>query len=55
MNNKSQRQIFAENLKRLIERRKIDQKELARAIGVSDQSVSNWVRGTNIQELIKYN
>ncbi|AOP13613.1 XRE family transcriptional regulator [Bacillus sp. FSL K6-1109] len=53
MNNKSQRQIFAENLKRLIERRKIDQKELARAIGVSDQSVSNWVRGDKYPRIDK--
>lgn len=42
---KSAREIFSDNLQALIESRKVDQKDLAEYVGVSEMAVSNWVRG----------
>lgn len=57
---KTQREIFAENLQRLVDERKIDQRDLAVRLNVSDTSISNWLRGkkypriNHIQELAEY-
>lgn len=50
---KSQREILAENLERLIDSRGIDQKILAEKIGVSDMTISNWVRGLKYPRIDK--
>lgn len=50
---KSQREILAENLETLIDRRGIDQKILAEKLGVSDMTVSNWVRGLKYPRIDK--
>ncbi|MCI2773599.1 helix-turn-helix domain-containing protein [Staphylococcus petrasii] len=36
--------IFSENLQRLMKNKNIDQKELAETIGVSQPTISNWVK-----------
>lgn len=46
MNAKSQRDIFASNLRRLVHERGIDQRTIAVKLGVSDMTVSNWINGT---------
>lgn len=46
MNAKSQREIFATNLKQLVHDRGIDQRTIAVKLGVSDMTVSNWINGT---------
>lgn len=50
---KSQREILADNLERLIEARGIDQKILAERIGVSTASISNWVTGIKYPRIDK--
>lgn len=50
---KSQREIFSENLQRLIDARKIDQKDLAEKINVSTQAVSSWVNGQKYPRIDK--
>ncbi len=50
---KSQREILAENLEYLIKNRGIDQKILAEQIGVSDTTISNWVRGLKYPRIDK--
>ncbi len=50
---KSQREILGENLDRLISNRGIDQKRLAEEVGVSDVTVSNWVRGVKYPRIGK--
>lgn len=57
---KTQREIFAENLQRLVNERKIDQRDLAIKLEVSDTSISNWLNGkkypriNHIQQLAEY-
>lgn len=41
------KQTFSNNLRRLLERDHISQRELARRIGVTESAVSNWVKGKN--------
>lgn len=50
---KTQREILSENLERLIDSRAIDQKVLAEKIGVSETTISNWVRGTKYPRIDK--
>lgn len=50
---KSQREIFAENLKRILEQRRMDQVDLANEIGVSKTSVNNWVKGLKYPRIDK--
>lgn len=50
---KSQREILAENLERLIRSKGIDQKILAEKIGVSEMTASNWVRGIKYPRIDK--
>lgn len=50
---KSQRQIFAENLVRFLDVRGIDQKDLAKKIGVSSQAVSSWATGIKYPRIDK--
>ncbi|HSH52943.1 MAG TPA: XRE family transcriptional regulator [Bacteroidales bacterium] len=56
----TQREIFSKNLKKLIEKRGIDQRILADYLGTSEMSVSNWVNGNkyprigNIQKIADY-
>lgn len=56
----TQREIFSKNLKKLIEKRGIDQRILADYLGISEMSVSNWVNGNkyprigNIQKMADY-
>lgn len=44
------RKIFAERLKRLISERYETQRQFANELGVSDNTVSNWVNGTNMPQ-----
>lgn len=50
---KSQREILGENLNNLLDRKKIDQKVLAEKVGVSEMTVSNWVRGLKYPRIDK--
>src|SRR5690625_492613 len=56
----SPREVFSKNLRRLIDSRGIDQKDLADYLNISEMSVSNWVNGvkyprmTNIQKIADY-
>ena len=56
----TQREIFSKNLKKLIEKRGIDQRILADYLGISEMSVSNRVNGNkyprigNIQKMADY-
>src|SRR5699024_3116603 len=56
----TQREIFSKNLKKLIEKRGIDQRILADYLKTSEMSVSNWVNGLkyprigNIQKMADY-
>lgn len=50
---KTQREILGENIVRLIERKGIDQRILAGEIGVSDVTISNWVRGVKYPRIDK--
>lgn len=45
MNDKDIRQIFSHNLRGRLELKNKSQADLARAVGVSQVSVSNWVNG----------
>lgn len=36
--------IFSENLQRLMKNKNVDQKELAEAIGVTQPTISNWIK-----------
>ena len=44
MGTKSARKIFSENLQRLMRNKNVDQKELAEAIGVTQPTISNWIK-----------
>ncbi|ELH1834241.1 helix-turn-helix transcriptional regulator [Staphylococcus pseudintermedius] len=54
------RKNLSDNLKRLMKEHNIDQKELAEAIGVSQPTISNWLKQTKyprikkIQDLAEY-
>ncbi|WP_238649729.1 LexA family protein [Paenibacillus piscarius] len=50
---KSQRQIFADNLVKLLDSKKIDQRDLAEKIGVSTQAVSSWATGIKYPRIDK--
>src|SRR5690625_6208062 len=56
----TQSDIFSKKLKKLIEKRGIDQRILADYLGISVMSVSNWVNGNkypricNIQKMADY-
>lgn len=56
----SQRDVMSRNLKRLIKSKGIDQRQLAEHLGISEMSVSNWVKGNkyprinNIQKMADY-
>src|SRR5690625_3238660 len=56
----NQREIFARNLKRLLDSRGIDQKRLSEHLELSEMAVSHWVNGTkyprmtNIQRIADY-
>jgi len=52
-NKKSARQVLAENLRRLLESRRIDQRILAEHIGVSDSAVSQWLSGDKYPRIDK--
>ncbi|AAX91383.1 XRE family transcriptional regulator [Staphylococcus agnetis] len=60
MEYKSARKILSENLEQLMKERNITQVELSEAIGVSQSTVSNWLkeskypRISKIQELANY-
>lgn len=55
-----EREIFSKNLRKLIQRKGIDQKILSDYLGISEMSVSNWVNGTkyprmgNVQKMADY-
>ena len=50
---KSVREIFAENLLELIESKKIDQRDLAVYLGVSDSAISHWIKGNKYPRIDK--
>jgi repressor LexA len=56
----SQREVFSKNLRKLIDKKGIDQRVLADYLETSEMSVSNWVNGNkyprmgNIQKLADY-
>lgn len=50
---KTQREILGENLERLINSKGIDQKILAEKIGVSDATISYWMRGLKYPRIDK--
>lgn len=50
---KSQREILSENLEKLMHDKGIDQRILAEKIGVSDTTISNWVRGLKYPRIDK--
>lgn len=50
---KNQREIFGDNLQKLIRDRGIDQKILSEIIGVSETTISNWVRGSKYPRIDK--
>ena len=50
---KSVREIFAENLQKLMKKKDVEQKELAEYIGVSETAVSSWVRGEKYPRIDK--
>lgn len=50
---KSVREIFAENLLELIESKKIDQRDLAIYLGVSDSAISHWIKGNKYPRIDK--
>ncbi|WP_432371902.1 helix-turn-helix domain-containing protein [Staphylococcus chromogenes] len=60
MEYKSARKILSENLEQLMKERNITQVELSEAIGVSQSTISNWLkeskypRISKIQELANY-
>lgn len=53
MENKSARKILSENLQSLMKNKNIDQKELAEAIGVSQPTISNWLKETKYPRITK--
>lgn len=53
MENKSARKILSENLQSLMKNKNIDQKELAEAIGVSQPTISNWLKETKYPRISK--
>lgn len=50
---KSVREIFAENLLELIEKKKIEQRDLAIHLGVSDSSITHWIKGNKYPRMDK--
>lgn len=60
MTEKEQKEIFSKNLVRMIKARNKQQIEVAKAIGVSQQTFNNWCRGValprigKIEELARY-
>lgn len=60
INEKSYSLITSRNLRRLIFEKQVEQKDVAKAIGVSQSIVSSWVNGTrtpkmkNIDALCRY-
>lgn len=53
MENKSARTILSENLQTLMKNNNIDQMELAEAIGVSQPTISNWIKETKYPRISK--
>ncbi|MDT4050588.1 helix-turn-helix transcriptional regulator [Staphylococcus arlettae] len=53
MENKSARKILSENLQSLMINKNVDQKELAEAIGVSQPTISNWLKETKYPRISK--
>lgn len=53
MSEESVREIFCENLNKLIERKRVTQKELAEYMNVAATTVNGWVRGTKIPRMDK--
>lgn len=43
--------MFSSNLKRILNQQNLQQKELAKMIGVSPQSVSQWVSGHKVPRM----
>ena len=50
---KDQREIFAENLTRLVNRSKLPQSEIAKRINVSPQTFNTWIQGKAIPRMGK--
>ena len=56
----NQREVFSRNLRKLVDKRGIDQKILADYLDISEMSVSNWINGTkyprmtNIQRIADF-
>ncbi|MGM7635671.1 LexA family protein [Bacillus sp. Hm123] len=50
---KSQREIFSENLQRVLNERKVDQRVLADHLQVTEASVSQWVQGKKYPRIDK--
>lgn len=53
MENNQVRKNLSNNLQRLMNERNIDQKELAEAIGVSQPTISNWLKQTKYPRIKK--
>lgn len=53
MSEQEQRQIFCENLNRIIKERELTQSDIANAIGVSPQTFNTWVQGKAIPRMGK--
>ena len=51
----NQYEIFSRNLSKLVERRGINQSEIASRIGVSNAAVSGWMNGTKVPRMDKLN
>lgn len=50
---KEQTEIFSKNLNKYLQEKKLTQKEVAEAIGVSQQSLNFWVQGRNLPRMDK--
>lgn len=50
---KEQTEIFAKNLNRYLQEKRLTQKEVADAIGVTQQSMSFWMQGRNLPRMDK--
>lgn len=46
--------LFAQNLRGIIGRREISQKELADMLNISQQTVSRWIQGINAPSLERF-
>lgn len=50
---KEQTEIFSRNLNKYLQEKKLTQKEVAEAIGVSHQSMNFWTQGRNLPRMDK--